>query len=49
MMGNFVYLSEQSVSILGPVNTPEHHMMSKTPSSGSLSKRMMHTLSSTTM
>uniref|UniRef100_A0A8C5B8F3 Rac GTPase-activating protein 1-like n=1 Tax=Gadus morhua TaxID=8049 RepID=A0A8C5B8F3_GADMO len=42
-------MSMDNVSILGPVNTPEHHMMSKTPSSGSLSKRMMHTLSSTTI
>ncbi|XP_034545967.1 rac GTPase-activating protein 1-like [Notolabrus celidotus] len=36
-------------SILGPVTTPEHQMMSKTPSSSSLSKRMMHTLSSTSI
>lgn len=37
----------QKVSILGPVTTPEHHMMSKTPSSSSLSQRVMHTLSNT--
>uniref|UniRef100_A0A8C5FCV7 Rac GTPase-activating protein 1-like n=1 Tax=Gadus morhua TaxID=8049 RepID=A0A8C5FCV7_GADMO len=47
--GSQMDMSINSVSILGPVNTPEHHMMSKTPSSGSLSKRMMHTLSSTTI
>ncbi|XP_029288682.1 rac GTPase-activating protein 1-like isoform X1 [Cottoperca gobio] len=37
------------VSILGPLTTPEHQMMSKTPSSSSLSQRMKHTLSSTTI
>ncbi|XP_061900435.1 rac GTPase-activating protein 1-like [Entelurus aequoreus] len=37
------------VSILGPVTTPEHQMMNKTPSSSSLSQRMMQTLSSTTL
>ncbi|XP_049443217.1 rac GTPase-activating protein 1-like [Epinephelus fuscoguttatus] len=37
------------VSILGPVTTPEHQMMSKTPSSSSLSQRMKQTLSSTTI
>ncbi|XP_017278274.1 rac GTPase-activating protein 1-like [Kryptolebias marmoratus] len=36
------------VSILGPVMTPEQQM-AKTPSSSSLSQRMMHTLSSTTI
>ncbi|KAM6927945.1 rac GTPase-activating protein 1-like [Xenentodon cancila] len=36
------------VSILGPVTTPEHQM-TKTPSSSSLSQRMMQTLSSTTL
>ncbi|XP_060898119.1 rac GTPase-activating protein 1-like [Labrus mixtus] len=40
---------DHKVSILGPVTTPEHQMMSKTPSSSSLSQRMMHTLSSTTI
>ncbi|KAG7493826.1 rac GTPase-activating protein 1-like [Solea senegalensis] len=40
---------EHKVSILGPVTTPERQMMSKTPSSSSLSKRMMQTLSSTTI
>ncbi|XP_008282723.1 rac GTPase-activating protein 1-like [Stegastes partitus] len=39
----------QKVSILGPVTTPEHQMMAKTPSSSSLSQRMMQTLSSTTL
>uniref|UniRef100_A0AAQ5X2A5 Rac GTPase-activating protein 1 n=1 Tax=Amphiprion ocellaris TaxID=80972 RepID=A0AAQ5X2A5_AMPOC len=38
-----------AVSILGPVTTPEHQMMAKTPSSSSLSQRMMQTLSSTTL
>ncbi|KAM8866979.1 rac GTPase-activating protein 1-like isoform 1-T1 [Synchiropus picturatus] len=37
------------VSILGPVRTPEHQMMNKTPSSSSLSQRMFQTLSSTTL
>ncbi|KAK5872804.1 hypothetical protein PBY51_013467 [Eleginops maclovinus] len=37
------------VSILGPLTTPEHQMMTKTPSSSSLSKRMKQTLSSTTI
>ncbi|KAM9813275.1 rac GTPase-activating protein 1-like [Neosynchiropus ocellatus] len=37
------------VSILGPVTTPEHQMMNKTPSSSSLSQRMFQTLSSTTL
>uniref|UniRef100_A0A7N6C023 Rac GTPase-activating protein 1 n=1 Tax=Anabas testudineus TaxID=64144 RepID=A0A7N6C023_ANATE len=40
---------DRKVSMLGPVTTPEHQMMAKTPSSTSLSQRMMHTLSSTTM
>lgn len=40
---------DRKVSMLGPVTTPEHQMMAKTPSSSSLSKRMMHTLSSTTI
>ncbi|CAL8337826.1 unnamed protein product [Lota lota] len=47
--GSQLDMTMNNVSILGPVNTPEHHMMAKTPSSGSLSKRMMHTLSSTTL
>ncbi|XP_036067722.1 rac GTPase-activating protein 1 isoform X2 [Oryzias melastigma] len=38
---------KHKVSILGPVTTPEHQMISKTPSSSSLSQRMMQTLSST--
>lgn len=40
---------DHRVSILGPVTTPEHQMMTKTPSSSSLSKRMIQTLSSTTL
>ncbi|KAF7647570.1 hypothetical protein LDENG_00170400 [Lucifuga dentata] len=40
---------DHKVSILGPVTTPEHQAMSKTPSSSSLSQRVMHTLSSTTI
>ncbi|XP_074536787.1 rac GTPase-activating protein 1-like [Halichoeres trimaculatus] len=40
---------DHKVSMLGPLTTPEHQMMAKTPSSSSLSKRMMHTLSSTTI
>ncbi|XP_035517074.1 rac GTPase-activating protein 1-like [Morone saxatilis] len=40
---------DHKVSILGPVTTPEHQMMAKTPSSSSLSQRMMHTFSSTTI
>ncbi|XP_037642941.1 rac GTPase-activating protein 1-like [Sebastes umbrosus] len=40
---------DHGVSILGPVTTPEHQMMAKTPSSSSLSQRMKHTLSSTTI
>lgn len=40
---------DRKVSILGPVTTPEHQMMSKTPSSSSLSQRMKQTLSSTTL
>uniref|UniRef100_A0A667XWH3 Rac GTPase-activating protein 1 n=1 Tax=Myripristis murdjan TaxID=586833 RepID=A0A667XWH3_9TELE len=39
---------DHKVSILGPVTTPER-MMTKTPSSSSLSQRMMQTLSSTTI
>ncbi|XP_054883568.1 rac GTPase-activating protein 1-like [Poeciliopsis prolifica] len=39
----------QKVSILGPVTTPEHQMISKTPSSGSLSQRVMQSLTSTTI
>uniref|UniRef100_A0A8C7ZIF6 Rac GTPase-activating protein 1 n=1 Tax=Oryzias sinensis TaxID=183150 RepID=A0A8C7ZIF6_9TELE len=38
---------KHKVSILGPVTTPEHQTITKTPSSGSLSQRMMQTLSST--
>ncbi|XP_007554283.1 rac GTPase-activating protein 1-like [Poecilia formosa] len=37
------------VSILGPVTTPEHQMLPKTPSSSSLSQRVMQTLTSTTI
>ncbi|XP_029947861.1 rac GTPase-activating protein 1-like [Salarias fasciatus] len=40
---------KQKVSILGPLTTPEHQMINKTPSSSSLSQRMMQTLSSTTL
>uniref|UniRef100_A0A671TI83 Rac GTPase-activating protein 1 n=1 Tax=Sparus aurata TaxID=8175 RepID=A0A671TI83_SPAAU len=40
---------DNKVSVLGPVTTPEHQMMAKTPSSSSLSQRMMHTFSSTTL
>ncbi|KAF7208337.1 rac GTPase-activating protein 1 [Nothobranchius furzeri] len=36
-------------SLLGPVTTPEQQMMSKTPSSSSLSQRVKQTLSSTTI
>ncbi|XP_077459752.1 rac GTPase-activating protein 1-like isoform X1 [Stigmatopora argus] len=38
-----------NVSILGPLTTPEHQLMAKTPSASSLSKRVMQTLTSTTM
>uniref|UniRef100_A0A3Q4AP95 Rac GTPase-activating protein 1 n=1 Tax=Mola mola TaxID=94237 RepID=A0A3Q4AP95_MOLML len=41
--------SSKMMSILGPVTTPEHQTMVKTPSSSSLSQRVMHTLSSTTI
>ncbi|KAM9860118.1 rac GTPase-activating protein 1-like [Aulostomus maculatus] len=41
--------TDHKVSILGPVTTPEQQMMSKTPSSSSLSKRMIQTLSSATI
>lgn len=37
------------VSILGPLTTPEQQKMVKTPSSSSLSQRVMHTLSNTTL
>ncbi|KAM3878567.1 rac GTPase-activating protein 1-like [Diretmus argenteus] len=40
---------DHNVSMLGPLNTPEHRAMTKTPSSSSLSQRMKHTLSSTTI
>ncbi|XP_076005671.1 rac GTPase-activating protein 1-like isoform X2 [Genypterus blacodes] len=41
---------DHKVSILGPVTTPEHQMMmSKTPSSSSLTQRVKQTLSSTTI
>ncbi|XP_037304440.2 rac GTPase-activating protein 1-like [Pungitius pungitius] len=40
---------DHNVSILGPVTTPEHQRMAKTPSSGSLTQRMKQTLSSTTI
>uniref|UniRef100_A0A7N8YB53 Rac GTPase-activating protein 1 n=1 Tax=Mastacembelus armatus TaxID=205130 RepID=A0A7N8YB53_9TELE len=40
---------DYKVSILGPLTTPEHQTISKTPSSSSLSQRMMQTFSSTTM
>ncbi|XP_061641543.1 rac GTPase-activating protein 1-like isoform X1 [Phyllopteryx taeniolatus] len=45
---NFTETPNRDVSILGPLTTPEHQM-TKTPSSSSLSKRMMQTLSSTTI
>lgn len=45
----FFFFFWSVVSILGPVTTPEHQTMVKTPSSSSLSQRVMHTLSSTTM
>uniref|UniRef100_A0A3Q2XXJ0 Rac GTPase-activating protein 1-like n=1 Tax=Hippocampus comes TaxID=109280 RepID=A0A3Q2XXJ0_HIPCM len=38
--------SHNGKSILGPLTTPEHQLMAKTPSSSSLSKRMMQTFSS---
>uniref|UniRef100_A0A3B5MIN0 Uncharacterized protein n=1 Tax=Xiphophorus couchianus TaxID=32473 RepID=A0A3B5MIN0_9TELE len=44
---NLVYFC--TMSILGPVTTPEHQMLSKTPSSSSLSQRVMQTLTNTTM
>uniref|UniRef100_A0A7N9AZL9 Rac GTPase-activating protein 1 n=1 Tax=Mastacembelus armatus TaxID=205130 RepID=A0A7N9AZL9_9TELE len=40
---------DYKVSILGPLTTPEHQTISKTPSSSSLSQRMMQTFSSTTI
>uniref|UniRef100_A0AAQ5Y316 Rac GTPase-activating protein 1 n=1 Tax=Amphiprion ocellaris TaxID=80972 RepID=A0AAQ5Y316_AMPOC len=46
---NHKIFSKMKMSILGPVTTPEHQMMAKTPSSSSLSQRMMQTLSSTTL
>ncbi|XP_061689700.1 rac GTPase-activating protein 1-like [Syngnathoides biaculeatus] len=46
---NLTGTPNRDVSILGPLTTPEHQMMTKTPSSSSLSKRMMQTLSSTTI
>ncbi|KAM9361832.1 rac GTPase-activating protein 1-like [Symphorus nematophorus] len=49
-MDNAPHTPDHKVSILGPVTTPEHQVvMAKTPSSSSLSQRMMHTLSSTTI
>ncbi|XP_043978367.1 rac GTPase-activating protein 1-like [Gambusia affinis] len=39
----------QKVSILGPVTTPEQQMLSKTPSSSSLSQRVMQTLTNSTI
>uniref|UniRef100_A0A6Q2Z9M0 Rac GTPase-activating protein 1 n=1 Tax=Esox lucius TaxID=8010 RepID=A0A6Q2Z9M0_ESOLU len=42
------YTPDQKVSILGPLTTPEHHQMNKTPSSSSLGQRMRSTLSKTT-
>ncbi|KAG7271132.1 hypothetical protein CRUP_020009 [Coryphaenoides rupestris] len=47
--GSYPDLSMHNVSMLGPVTTPEHQMMTKTASSGSLSKRMLQTFSSTTL
>nr|XP_061814341.1 rac GTPase-activating protein 1-like [Nerophis lumbriciformis] len=38
-----------NVSILGPLTTPEHKLMAKTPSASSLSKRVIQTLTSTTI
>ncbi|KAM4613280.1 rac GTPase-activating protein 1-like [Polymixia lowei] len=40
---------DHRVSMLGPVTTPEQHVMTKTPSSSSLSKRVIQTLSSTSL
>lgn len=41
---------DHGVSLLGPLTTPEHQMaMAKTPSSTSLSQRMMQSLSNTTL
>ncbi|CAG01858.1 unnamed protein product, partial [Tetraodon nigroviridis] len=48
-MDGVPHTPDQKVSILGPVTTPEHQKMVKTPSSSSLSQRVMHTLSSTTI
>lgn len=43
-------IPDHRVTLLGPVTTPEHQTaMSKTPSSSSLSQRMIQTLSSTTL
>uniref|UniRef100_A0A4W5LVC7 Rac GTPase-activating protein 1 n=1 Tax=Hucho hucho TaxID=62062 RepID=A0A4W5LVC7_9TELE len=42
------YTPDQKVSMLGPLTTPEHHQMNKTPSSSSLGQRMRSTLSKTT-
>ncbi|XP_019736959.1 rac GTPase-activating protein 1-like [Hippocampus comes] len=46
---HFTGTPSHNVSILGPLTTPEHQLMAKTPSSSSLSKRMMQTFSSTTI
>ncbi|XP_077385569.1 rac GTPase-activating protein 1-like [Festucalex cinctus] len=46
---NLAETPTHNVSMLGPLTTPEHQLMTKTPSSSSLSKRMMQTLSSTTL
>nr|XP_020448242.1 rac GTPase-activating protein 1-like [Monopterus albus]XP_020448243.1 rac GTPase-activating protein 1-like [Monopterus albus]XP_020448244.1 rac GTPase-activating protein 1-like [Monopterus albus] len=47
--GHHTDTPDHKVSILGPLTTPEQQMMAKTPSSSSLSQRMMQTLSSTTI
>ncbi|XP_077583340.1 rac GTPase-activating protein 1-like isoform X2 [Stigmatopora nigra] len=46
---NLTGTPSHNVSILGPLTTPEHQLMSKTPSASSLSKRVMQTLTSTTI
>uniref|UniRef100_A0A8C8F6E4 Rac GTPase-activating protein 1 n=1 Tax=Oncorhynchus tshawytscha TaxID=74940 RepID=A0A8C8F6E4_ONCTS len=45
---NNCYTPDHKVSMLGPLTTPEHHQMNKTPSSSSLGQRMRSTLSKTT-
>ncbi|XP_029006586.1 rac GTPase-activating protein 1-like isoform X2 [Betta splendens] len=46
---HLIVTPDRKVSLLGPVTTPEHQMMAKTPSSSSLSQRMMQSLSNSTI